>query len=97
MEYQLKDYVKDVRVEQRMSMREFAEALTECVKGSVSHASVNEWEKGRYEPGTTFLLQVLVAYSDWRRVFAQNALKLVLPEVFVDQADELHKALFSRS
>ena len=97
MDLKLSEVVSGTRLEQRMSMREFAEALTECVKVPVSHASVNEWEKGRYEPATDFLLQVLVAYSDWRREFARGALVAKLPEVFIDQMDELEQALFSRS
>lgn len=93
-EMSLAEFVKGVRSEQRLSMREFAEALTQSVKVEISHVSVNEWEKGRYEPGTDFLLEILVAYRDWRREFARGVLMIKLPEVFIDQAGELKNALF---
>ena len=69
----------------RMTYRAFAEALNEKqVNGSVSHATVMNWEKGMTEPDTDYLLRLMVIHpvGDWRRQFAIEVLQAKLPEVF---------------
>jgi DNA-binding transcriptional regulator YiaG len=66
-----------------LTYRAFAEKLTEhLVNTGISHASVQNWEKGMTDPNTDFLLTLLVVHADWRRQFAIDCLVAKLPEVF---------------
>lgn len=76
-----------------LTLRGMANALTESVKIDVSHESVHGWRRGSSEPRTDFLLQVLIAYSDWRQDFALACLQAKLPEVFIDHRDVLIRSL----
>lgn len=76
-----------------LTLRGMAEKLTESVKVEISHESVHGWRRGSSEPRTDFLLQVLIAYSDWRRDFALACLEAKLPEVFIDHRDVLKRIL----
>jgi len=66
------------------TLRSFAEALTQSVRSNLTHASIHNWRRGKQEPETDFLLQCLIAYSDWRQDWALEMLQAKLPEVFDD-------------
>ena len=62
---------------------EFADAVTEhLVNNNISRVSVTNWANDKSLPSTDFLLLCAVVYTDWRRVWALDCLKVKLPEVF---------------
>lgn len=66
-----------------MTQQQFADALTESLTGTaVSRVAVTYWESGKSEPSTDFLLACVTAYTDWRRAFAIDCLRVKSPEVF---------------
>jgi len=72
-----------IRKEHGLTYRAFADDLNEhLVNTSVTHATVQNWEKGMTEPCTDFLLICLVVHSDWRADWAIECLCAKLPEVF---------------
>lgn len=90
---QVKDVVKGYRQVHKMTLREFADALTCSVKAEITFASISNWEKGSSIPSTDLLLQILIVHDDWRQGFALECLRAKLPEVFVDHALTLIRAL----
>jgi transcriptional regulator with XRE-family HTH domain len=66
-----------------MTHQQFADALTQSlVSTGISRVSVTNWANGKSEPSTDFLLQCVAAYGDWRRQFANDCLRIKLPETF---------------
>lgn len=66
-----------------MTHQQFADALTaSLVNTNISRVSVTNWANGKTEPSTDFLLVCISAYTDWRRQFANDCLKIKLPETF---------------
>ena len=66
-----------------MTHQQFADALTQSlVNTGISRVSVTNWANGKSEPSTDFLLSCVVAYTDWRRQFANDCLKIKSPEAF---------------
>jgi len=93
MEERTADVVKRYVDQSGLSLRQFVTTMTESLPMTLTHTSVVHWMEGRAEPGTDLLLQMLVAYSDWRRGFALDLLRAKLPEVFTDNVDTLFEAL----
>jgi hypothetical protein len=63
----------------------FSEQITASLKNTkISRVSVTNWSNGKSSPSTDFLLVCLVAYKDWRYMWAMDCLKEKLPEVFSD-------------
>lgn len=61
----------------------FQVALNEkLVNTYISRVAVTNWCNSKSSPHTDFLLICAVVYSDWRRVWALECLKVKLPEVF---------------
>jgi transcriptional regulator with XRE-family HTH domain len=78
----------DHRKFQGMTYRAFAEALTEhLVNTSVTHATAMNWEKGKTDPNTDFLLTCLIVHNDWRADWAIECLCAKLPAVFDQSID----------
>ena len=66
-----------------VSLRKFAEALTESVRfDGLSHNAVMLWRDGISEPDTDFLCLMLLAYKDWRFDFALECLAAKRPEIW---------------
>lgn len=83
IKYPVAVVVNKFRTDQKLSLRGFAEALTNGLRNTrVSYSAVSRWEQGEDEPNTDFLLMCMIVYSDWRMEFAINALCAKLPEVF---------------
>ena len=85
MEEELKvsDVVETYLDQGSMTQEQFADALTESlINTGISRVAVTNWKNGNSSPNTDFLLVCIVAYSDWRRKFAIDCLKVKLPEVF---------------
>jgi len=77
------DVVKAYLENRKITQDEFALALTESlVNTGISRVAVTNWKNGNSSPHTDFLLVCMVAYTDWRRSFAIDCLKVKLPEVF---------------
>lgn len=67
----------------KISYREFSGALNESlVNASVTHVTVSNWKSGVYEPGTDFLVLMLLKYRDWRFDFALECLAAKEPDVW---------------
>jgi len=80
---------RDYREKQGLTYRAFADALNEhLVNTSVSHASVQNWEKGMMEPKMEFLWIILINHDDWRADWAVDMLCAVLPEAFSPTIDK---------
>jgi transcriptional regulator with XRE-family HTH domain len=85
---------KEYRKRMGLTYRAFADALNEhLVNTTITHASVQNWEKGMTDPNTDLLLNCLVVYpsKDWRAQFAIDALVAKLPAIF--DRDEERKLL----
>jgi hypothetical protein len=79
----VKDVMEAYLASSGLTHEKFADAITESlVNTNVSRVAVTNWTNDKSEPNTDFLLICLVAYSDWRRVWALDCLKVKLPEVF---------------
>jgi transcriptional regulator with XRE-family HTH domain len=75
--------VKKYRKELGFTQRAFAKNLGQSIKNiGITHATIGNWEAGKHEPGTDFLLLVMMVYSDWRMEWAIDCLCAKLPEVF---------------
>ena len=74
---------REYRADLQLTYRRFAEKLNESlVNTRVSHQSVSNWEKGKNEPETDFLLLCVNVYADWRQRWAIAVLQAKLPGVF---------------
>lgn len=85
MEEQLfQKIVKEYRNQSGLSVRKFAEALTEkLVNTSVSGNTINQWENDPNRmPDLYFFFNCYTTYTDWRMYFAVDALKALMPHVF---------------
>jgi transcriptional regulator with XRE-family HTH domain len=77
-----------VRNEQGLTYRDMADALNEhLVNTSVTHATAMNWEKGKTDPNTDFLLTCLIVHNDWRADWAIECLCAKLPAVFDQSID----------
>ena len=56
-----------------LSMRKFGKQL------GISHAAVSNWAAGKSEPDVSTLLNLRVAYCDWRLTFATEILNAMIP------------------
>jgi hypothetical protein len=66
-----------------LTHQDFADAVTEhLVNTNVSRVAVTNWKNSKAVPNTDFLLLCATVYTDWRRVWALDCLKVKLPEVF---------------
>jgi hypothetical protein len=66
-----------------MTHEKFANALNESLRNTgVTRTAITNWSNDRAEPNTDFLLICMTAYSDWRREWALECLKVKLPEIF---------------
>lgn len=77
--------VKKYRSDRSLSVRAFANALNEkLINTDISFATVSRWENinKQYEPNLNFLFECFVTYIDWRRDFAVDSLKAIMPHVF---------------
>jgi DNA-binding XRE family transcriptional regulator len=80
----VENVVKKYRQARTMTQEQFSDALSHSlVNTGLSRVAVTNWESGKSEPGTDFLLMVMMVYSDWRMEFAIDCLCAKLPEVFV--------------
>ena len=78
--------VKEYRHENKLSLRGFAEQITEGLSStSVSGQTISRWEKGLSPaPDLYLFLNCITTYTDWRRDFAVDSLRAVMPHVFKD-------------
>ncbi len=66
-----------------LTQQKFADEITaSLVNTEISRVSVTNWCNGKSSPSTDFLLLCAVVYSDWRRTWSLDCLKVKLPEVF---------------
>lgn len=66
-----------------LTHEKFAAQITASLKNTkISRVAVTNWSNGHSSPSTDFLLICLVAYKDWRYLWARDCLKEKLPEVF---------------
>lgn len=84
MEQTFQNVVRDYRTLTGLSVRNFAKALTEkLVNASMSGNTIHQWENDpNREPDLYFFFDCFVIYTDWRRNFAVDALKALMPHVF---------------
>ena len=82
---EVKDQVTQYQEWSGLTLRGFVATLTESVKmDDLSHVALQYWKDGKTVPETDFLIQCLIAYDDWRAMFAYDMLRAKLPEVFID-------------
>lgn len=76
--------VKEYRQVQGLSVRGFAEKLTEkLVNVSVSGETISKWETDpNRAPDLYLFLNCITTYTDWRAYFAADCLKAIMPHVF---------------
>jgi transcriptional regulator with XRE-family HTH domain len=75
--------VQKYRASQNLSLRGFAEALTEHMPGEkVTHSSVFNWEKGIHTPDYYFLVYLTLKTGDWRYDFAVDCLSVLNPKFY---------------
>lgn len=77
---------KAYRTAQRLSLREFAEALNKkLINTSVTYGTVNRWEqeKNYSEPEMRLLFECLATYEDWRAEWARDCLKSMWHDLFL--------------
>jgi hypothetical protein len=85
---QMKEIVSRYMDQQGMTLRGFAEALSERLPGEeIGHSTVVNWREGKTAPTTDFLVTVLMRYRDWRFDFALECLAEKRPEVWGPQGE----------
>ena len=84
MEINFQEVVKEYRRIQGLSVRGFAEKLTEeLVNISVSGETISKWENDpNRAPDLYLFFNCITTYTDWRRSFAVDALMALMPQVF---------------
>jgi hypothetical protein len=84
MEITFQEVVKETRRQQALSVRGFADKLTEkLVNVSVSGETISKWENDpNRAPDLYLFLNCVTTYTDWRMQFAVDSLKAILPHVF---------------
>lgn len=82
MEMTVAQVVEKYMAETGLTLRAFAEALTESVQTDLTHSSVYFWKTGQVEPNTDFLILLLLHYRDWRFDFALECLEAKKPDVW---------------
>ncbi len=80
----LQTVVQEYRKQTGLSVRKFAEALTEkMVNYNLSGNTISQWEtKENHAPDLYFFFNCFTTYTDWRMHFAVDCLKAVMPHVF---------------
>jgi transcriptional regulator with XRE-family HTH domain len=73
--------VQEYRKQQKLSLRKFAEALSQD-QVEISHQSVKNWEDGVNEPQFSFVLSLALTTHDWRSDFAFDLLAVMKPDVY---------------
>jgi len=82
------EIVKKYRETQRKTLREFAEAITECCGEGVTYQSVHNWENGVTNPNKWLLCRMILKCSgDWRYEFASDCLSVLDPKVFAELSE----------
>lgn len=77
--------VTEYRKQQKLSLRKFAQALTDGLDGhgiEVSHQTVKNWEDGKAEPNFSFILNIALTTHNWRGDFAFDLLSVMKPEFY---------------
>ena len=84
MEQTFQNTVREYRQIKELSYRGFADELTEgMVNVSLSGQTIYRWEnEPNVAPDLYFLLNCFTTYTDWRKSFAIDALKSIMPHVF---------------
>jgi len=70
--------------ETSLSLRDFAEFISDGISDNVSHAAVHNWRKGINQPGTGLLCEMAGSYQDWRRAFALECLRAKHPQLIIE-------------
>ncbi len=82
---EVKNVTKSYLESYELTHEKFSDQITASLKNTkISRVSVTNWCNGNSSPSTDFLLICLVAYKDWRYLWAMDCLKEKLPEVFSD-------------
>ena len=78
------EVVKEYRRQQGLSVRGFAEKITErLVNVSLSGETISKWENDpNRAPDLYLFFNCFTTYTDWRMYFAVDALKAIMPHVF---------------
>lgn len=71
--------VQSYRRERKLSLRAFADAISEKLPDRVSYQTIANWEAGEIVPAYSTFLPVLIHYGDWRRDFAADCLAALQP------------------
>lgn len=76
--------VRKYRVQQKLSLRKFAQALTEGLNHGIeiSHQTIKNWEDGVTEPDFSYVLNLALTVHDWRGDFAFDLLSAIKPEIY---------------
>jgi hypothetical protein len=84
MEITFQEVVKEYRRQQALSVRGFADKLTEkLVNVSISGETISKWENDpNRAPDLYLFLNCVTTYTDWRMYFAVDSLKAIMPHVF---------------
>lgn len=95
----LQTVVRAYRKQTGLSVRKFAEALTEkMVNHNLSGNTINTWEnKQNHFPDLSFFFNCFTTYTDWRMYFAVDALKAIMPHVFDSGMVTFHLPKTSKS
>lgn len=67
--------VRQARKKQKMSLREFGDAL------GVSAQTISAWERGEWKPSYRFVVEAMIRHQDWRRDWASDILDIYLDPV----------------
>ena len=70
------------RKQYELTYRAFASALNEKIENKISHVAITNWEAGRNEPATDFLVLLILRYNDWRFDFSAECLAAKNPAIW---------------
>jgi len=92
METTFQEVVKEYRKRTGLSVRNFAEALTEkLVNTNLSGNTVSQWEdQPNRAPDLYFFFNCYTTYTDWRMHFAVDCLTALMPHVFASGMVTFH-------
>lgn len=71
----------------KLTLRGFAEALSEKIENDLSHATIINWRDGKSVPETDLLIDIAAAYTDWRLDFALDLLNEKHPAFRIEVGD----------
>lgn len=77
-----REIVTEYRKVRELSLRDFADSLSEHETASFSYQTIKNWEDGATTPSRLELIGLAAIYADWRKEFAIDCLAALRPRIF---------------